>query len=116
MLQNRPQILYPYLKVGDVATMLNMGKRWVYDHWVELGGSKIGGTIIFTTEGVYHAISGGQVLEGNTKIQGNQGKNKAMQNQTRSLRVGKNREKEAERDRIASAKRHGLINDDGEIS
>ena len=116
MLQNRQQILYHYLKVRDVAAMLNMGKRWVYDHWVELGGSKIGGTIFFTTEGVNHAISGGKVLEGNTEIQGNQGKNKAMQNQTRSFRVGNNREKEAERNRIETGKRHGLIDDDGKIS
>ena len=98
-----------------MATILGMSKKWVYDHWAELGGSKIGGTIFFTQEGLKNALQRGSEMEGNTETQGIQGKNKALRNQTRSLRVGTGREKSAEKDRLAAGKRHGLINDVGEI-
>ncbi|GAG79094.1 unnamed protein product, partial [marine sediment metagenome] len=77
------------------AAMLKMNKRWVYDHWVELGGSKIGGTIFFTAEGVNHAISGGQILAGNATTQRNQGQNQILQYQKRSPGVVANTKKEA---------------------
>ena len=106
---------YSPFKVEDVAAILGMSKKWVYDHWPELGGSKIGGTIFFTEEGLKNALQRGSVMESYSEVQRHQGQNKVIPYQKRSDRMGESRKGSAERNRIATAIRHGLIDHDGKI-
>jgi hypothetical protein len=46
------------LSAQDVADLLKKSKSWVYDHADELGASRIGGSPIFTVEGLKNALSG----------------------------------------------------------
>jgi hypothetical protein len=44
------------LKAKDIAKILNMSVKFVYIHYHELGGFKIGGSVMFTREGFENAI------------------------------------------------------------
>jgi len=41
----------------EIAKLLRKSKSWVYDHADELGASRIGGSPIFTMEGLKDALS-----------------------------------------------------------
>lgn len=88
----------------------------MYNHWQELGGCKIGGTIIFTKEGVQDAIQRGQTMASNATSQGDQGQNKAVRHKKRSSRMRATGTGPAEKHRIETAERHGLIDDVRKVS
>ena len=46
-----------------IAEMLHMSERWVYLHAAELGASRIGGSWIFTEEGLIDALQRARRLE-----------------------------------------------------
>ena len=116
MLPNNLNIYYDALKVKDIATMLDMSERWVYDHWRELGGVKIGGTLFFSIEGVNNALQRKGQMESHTQIQRNKRPDKMVRDQKRSSGMGTARKGSIERERIATAQRHGLIDINGKIS
>ena len=116
MLPNNPNIYYDALKVKDIAAMLDMSERWVYDHWRELGGVKIGGTLFFSIEGVNNTLQRKGQMESHTQIQRNKRPDKMVRNQEGGLGMGTSRKGSAEKDRIATAIRHGLVDPDGQVS
>jgi hypothetical protein len=44
------------LSAKKVSSILNKSLKFVYTHAAELGGAKIGGSYIFTQEGLYDAL------------------------------------------------------------
>jgi predicted DNA-binding transcriptional regulator AlpA len=45
------------LKLKDAAQRLNQSESWVYRHWKELGGKKLGGNIRFSTDDIEKFIA-----------------------------------------------------------
>jgi hypothetical protein len=45
------------LKLRDAAKHLNQSESWVYRHWKELGGKKLGGNIRFSITDIEKFIS-----------------------------------------------------------
>lgn len=85
-----------------------MSARWVYDHYTELGGFKIGGTIFFTEEGLIDAIQRGQAVARNSKIQRKKAPNQTVSNKVSRLRVGTKEKEGSEESREGLAERAGL--------
>lgn len=46
----------------EVAIILKKSLSWVYAHASELGASRIGGSLIYTMEGIVHAFEEGKGL------------------------------------------------------
>jgi hypothetical protein len=91
------------LSVDEVAKELEMSRSWVYRHAGELGASKIGGSWIFTKEGLRHALQRSRSLEGSSVYPGKKGLQR-IQNQKRSQRLGSRDKK----DELDTLNRHGL--------
>jgi len=97
------------LDIQEIAQRFAKSKRWVYNHALELGGFKIGGSWFFTEGGLEDAIQ--------TKrwpVAGNgHGKRGALklvtEHKKKSCRMGSGRKKAAETIRKDAAIRHGLI-------
>ena len=51
------------LSPKQVAEMLAVSVRWVYSNARLLGGSKVGGKLFFTQDGVNHALQRGEAEE-----------------------------------------------------
>ncbi len=91
-----------------LAKVLGRSKRWVYDHAVELGGVKIGGTWIFTVQGLKNAVQRAWDMESashkrSQEVQG------GFQHAKRSRRVGgKNKVKARREGADSDPNRHGL--------
>jgi len=51
------------LSANDVAKVFDMSLRWVYTHYRDLGGTRIGRNIFFTEEGIQDALSSGKEME-----------------------------------------------------
>ena len=89
----------------EVSCLLNKSLRWVYSHGAELNGSLIGGTWIFTEEGLQNAIQTGQEVARRRKNRGQADSSKiSFLTEKRRCRMGTQREKEREE----AARRHGL--------
>lgn len=73
-----------------VARMFGKSPRWVYKHTHQLNGFRIGSSIFFTSEGIEHAIQGGQTVEGDTAVQRATSQDKAVRPKAgrRRLRTG----------------------------
>jgi hypothetical protein len=95
------------LNIKDISKKLNKSLRWCYEHAQELGAARIGGSWIFTEEGLHNAIQTGQELARSSSISG-----KAVSGikayETRSSGMGKRQAQGAEREREEAAARHGL--------
>jgi hypothetical protein len=80
--------------------------RWIYDHAPELGGVKIGGSWLFTMEGLNSALQGRETVEGKGHYQWPK-KNSIVPNQKRSVRVGKSKSQGIEA--IKEVDKYGLL-------
>jgi hypothetical protein len=100
------------LQPQAIADRLNKSKRWVYDNASALGGVKIGGSWIFTQEGLDHAIMGQaeRNLESAGKVQRAEISGQ-LRNQKRSNRMGGQQAKGTiRRSKEDDHNRHGLGN------
>jgi hypothetical protein len=98
-------ILHP----KEVAAKLKKSLPWVYAHAPELGAVKIGGSWIFTQEGVEDAILRFQAeaMESCGKAQG-QTLYPQVQKKARGFGVGSQYESQAEKSTKRLARKHGL--------
>jgi hypothetical protein len=88
------EILGEVLSTKDVFEHFKGKKslRWIYDHAEELGGKKIGGSWIFTEEGLRDALQGKRQVESQSVLPG-QAAHQAVQNQERGSGLGKQKAK-----------------------
>jgi len=54
---------YEIIQAQEAADFLKMSLSWVYDHYQELGGRKIGGTVLFPSKGAIYEHLFGQTKE-----------------------------------------------------
>jgi hypothetical protein len=113
MLKNKEIYLEKTLQTitpADMAARLNKSLRWVYGHAHELGGARIGGSWIFTEEGLANAIKGGREVACSRKNEGGTG-NETVRGKERSTQLGIGNKKAAQRDPgiAAEAARLGLV-------
>jgi hypothetical protein len=98
------------LEIKEVAQKLKKSPRWVYAHAYELGAAKIGGSLIFTQEGVENAILRSQQegMERRSQNPRQAGGNETISHKAGSVGLGR---RNVKRDDgiLASARRHGLI-------
>jgi hypothetical protein len=98
---------FTVLTAQEVAAIMRKSKTWVYDHAYELGASRIGGSPIFTLEGLENAVSRTRRnISGNSQDQGEEGFPEArVQHIPESAHMGSGR---AKKERAAAANRLGL--------
>jgi predicted DNA-binding transcriptional regulator AlpA len=54
-------LTYEIIQAQEAADFLKMSLSWIYDHYQELGGRKIGGTVLFPSRGeIYERLFGQQ--------------------------------------------------------
>jgi len=82
------------LRPEEVAQYLRKSTSWVYKHWQELGGRKLGGSLLFPgKENLYeHLFSTRKGVEVRLHPAGNQAHEGLVQNKT-SRKEGGNKEK-----------------------
>jgi len=95
------------LNVKDISKKLNKSLRWCYEHAQELGAARIGGSWIFTEEGLQDALQRGQELARSSSLSGKAAPNIKVY-ETRSHRMGIRKTEGIERERKEAAARHGL--------
>jgi hypothetical protein len=91
----------------EVANSLRKSLRWVYKNAYFLGASKIGGSWIFTREGLHDAIQRGQRLESDTALWGPETTDKVVPIKKGSNRIRK-RGQTPGKERRALAERAGF--------
>lgn len=98
---------FTVIEPKEIASMLHRSLSWVYAHAHELGGSYIGGSFIFTLEGLIDAYEAGKDLAGARKGKPKDVHQGRLHNQERRCRVGKS---EAEKVSIRERARElGLV-------
>lgn len=102
-MNNTPQIMTP----KETARLLQKSLKWVYRNAQALGGSKIGGSLFFTDEGVWDAIQRGQKVAGSGDGQPKTGCTEIIQIKERSRRVGTQLQEKSQ-ERRTLAQRVGL--------
>ena len=80
-----------FLTIKEVAEVMKVSTGWVRCHADKLGGSRIGSKLIFTQEGINHAVQRGQEVESMRSSQ-RKAVDITKKYKTRSKRVG-NKEK-----------------------
>jgi hypothetical protein len=65
-----PEAKLIILSPSEVSKLLHKSLRWVYHHAPELGASRIGGSWIFTEEGLNDALQRARRMEGGSPGQG----------------------------------------------
>ena len=63
-----PEAKLIILSPSEVSKLLHKSLRWVYHHAPELGASRIGGSWIFTEEGLNDALQRARRMEGDQVI------------------------------------------------
>ena len=96
------------LKPKDIADMLGKSVTWVYRNARELGASRIGGSWIFTQEGLEYALQRGQKLESDAPLQGQASQDNAVRDKKRSPRIRGGSKEGGSEKREEAAARHGL--------
>lgn len=91
----------------DVARYFRKSVDWVYSHFQELGGFKVGGLIFFTQEGLNNAIQRKQEMASRGETRRSQDY-KVIQHAKRSRRMGDSGKELAKEDFEAKARRYGL--------
>ncbi|MBW2307529.1 MAG: helix-turn-helix domain-containing protein [Deltaproteobacteria bacterium] len=91
----------------EIARRLKKSVRWVYTHARELGAAKIGGSWIFTQEGLDDAIQRGQEMAWDAHAS-RQKASSLISNQKGCCRLGKREAKRIAVWREKAAQRHGL--------
>ena len=97
------------LNIQEIAQRFAKSERWVYNHALELGGFKIGGSWFFSEGGLEDAIQtkrwqvagSGDGQRGTLKL--------STGHKKKSRRMGSLRANKIESDRKDAARRHGLI-------
>jgi hypothetical protein len=95
------------IRPDDIAALFGKSLKWVYKNAAELNGSKIGGSLFFTREGIANAIQRGQLLAWGGHNKAQKGSSKVVQIKTGCRKVGGRRAKAT----AEAANRHGLDND-----
>ena len=95
------------LTAKKVGRRLRKSDSWVYDHAPDLGGVKIGGSWVFTEEGLSDALQrAGEVAR--QRHGGQAAKQQAVHQKGRSKEVGARRKKEAEKFWNTNPAEHGI--------
>lgn len=77
------------LSVAEVSAIMKKSQKWVYNHAGELGASRVGGSWIFTQEGLIDALERGKRVEGCLPGSGNRQANSAdVRHKKRSRKMG----------------------------
>jgi hypothetical protein len=96
-----------FISPKEVSGEIKKSVRWVYSHADQLGGVKIGGSWIFSKEGLKNAIQTKQKVAGSGNISG-QKVSDTLQNQKGGDCLGKSNSRRIGAERREAAKRHGL--------
>ena len=96
------------LKPVEIADMLGKSKTWVYRNALELGASRIGGSWIFTQEGLENALQRGKEVESGASIQRRTPQDNAVRDKKRSPRIRGGSKEGGSEKREEAAARHGL--------
>jgi hypothetical protein len=99
--------LHGIMKPEDVAVFFGKTTRWVYKNAAQLNGAKIGGSWIFTKEGISDAIQRGQEMARESNFQGAK-VHVITPDKKRRRGLGGKEKKGAERSRKSLAERAGL--------
>ena len=83
-----------YLTPQDVARLFKKSPRWVYNHASELGGARIGKSLIFTERGIEDDIQRGQEMA-RMRMERQKAIHISIPNQKRGKSMGNNQEKRA---------------------
>jgi hypothetical protein len=96
-----------FISPRDISAQINKSIRWVYSNAYDLGGTKIGGSWIFTKEGFENAIQTKQKVARGGNSQRPEIPSIVQHKKGRSC-LGKRETKGIEAERRKAAKRHGL--------
>lgn len=99
----------------EVARYFRKSVGWVYNHFQELGGFKVGGLIFFTQEGLTNAIQRKQEMAGRGEA-GRAQDYKVIQYAKRGRRMGGSGKELEKEDFEAKARRYGLDEFLGQVS
>jgi len=96
----------------DVSQFLHKSESWVYKHWKELGGRKLGGSLMFPDkEDLYERLFGeSEGVEVRLHSKGGEANRSLVPNKTTSKECGRGKEERTKKARTAddNPNRHGL--------
>lgn len=98
--------------IEEVAHFLKKSQSWAYKHWKELGGRKLGGSLMFPDkEDLYERLFGkSEGVEVRLHPKGGQANRSLVPNKTTSKECGRGKEERTKKSRTADddPNRHGL--------